>query len=61
VIVGKVVRQPFGSCGLRGKSLDPLPLLMNYFWVGNLVSPHLVTRLLKLMNLTCRMLSAVKP
>jgi hypothetical protein len=29
VIVGKVVRQPFGSCGLRGKSLDPLPLLMN--------------------------------
>jgi hypothetical protein len=31
------------------------------FWVGNLQSTQIVTRLLKLMNLMCRVLSAVKP
>jgi hypothetical protein len=41
-------------------ALDPAPFNELIFSVRFLVSTHVVTRLLYLMNLTCRLLSAVK-
>jgi hypothetical protein len=74
-VVGLVCWSDFGMCPcgswsrLQGNHLGRVvcvatldPVLFNelIFGLGFLVSTHIVTRLLNLMNLTCRLLSAVK-